>query len=100
MHYGDMVRAALPEHAAAHWTDERLRKLGEALARCAAHYGWKFGGALTHPLALLAAAAWPLAWPIAAPYVMPYVQKALERKGAAAPAGQGAAQASPAPPPA
>lgn len=52
------------------WTDQRLGAFGDALAKCADHYGWKFGDVLSHPLAGLAAASFPLAWPFAQPFVM------------------------------
>jgi len=84
MQYGAVLRTALPEGAAAHWTDERLHKFGEALARCARHYGWKWGELFNHPLAILAAAGWPLAWPIAAPYLMPHLARALGRRSPSA----------------
>lgn len=75
LQFGDVARQALPERVAAHWTDARLENLGKALARCAAHYGWKFGGIINHPVAGLAAAAFPLAWPALEPMVMRYVKR-------------------------
>ncbi len=95
LYYGDAVRAMLPDNASKHWTDERLRKLGEALARCAVHYGWKFG-AVTHPLAQLAVAGAPLVWPIAAPYVMPKIAELMKGR---APAVNAPAATEPTPPP-
>ena len=83
LRYGAVLRELVPEHARAHWTDERLQRVGVELANCAKHYGWKWGGILTHPLAQLAAALAPLAWPIAKPYVMPYVERTLKGKAPA-----------------
>lgn len=77
VHYGAMARAMLPAHVQPHWTEERLRAVGVELARCAAHFGWKWGGALNHPLAKLAVVAFPLAWPLAEPYVMPYLRGSM-----------------------
>lgn len=81
LHFGAAARALVPERARPAWTDERLREFGAALARCAKHYGWTFGALLGHPLAGLAAAAFPLAWPIMEPYVLP----ALKGQGGPAP---------------
>lgn len=91
LQFGDVARQALPEHAAKHWTDARLQNVGKALARCAQHYGWKFGGLINHPLAGLAAACFPLAWPLAEPYVMRQVKREQ-------PAPPPAAEAAPAEP--
>jgi hypothetical protein len=97
MFYGDTVRTLLPDEAARHWTDDRLGKFGEALARCAQHYGWQWGGAAKHPLAMLAAAGFPLVWPVAAPYVMPYLTSKLRPAPASSPeTASGSAAASPA----
>jgi len=78
MHYGQIVRELVPERARPHWTDERLQRVGEALAKCATHYGWKWAALLGHPLAQLIGAAVPLAWPIAEPYVVPYLKGAMK----------------------
>ena len=83
LRYGAVLRELVPEHARAHWTDERLQRVGAELANCAKHYGWKWGGIFTHPLAQLAGAAAPLVWPIAKPYVMPYVERTLKGKAPA-----------------
>lgn len=74
--YGRLVRKAMPQ-LQADWTDENLHEFGVELAACAKHYDWKWGSALTHPLARLAAAGWPLAAPLVLPYVMPYIVKLL-----------------------
>lgn len=59
----DLVLSPVPE-LAADWTPERIDAFGNALARCAEHYGWTTGGILGHPLAGLAVASWPLAVPV------------------------------------
>lgn len=74
--FGSIARTALPAIYSQHWTDARLEALGVALARCAKHYGWKFGAFLNHPVAGLAVAAFPLAWPMLEPHVMPYLKRA------------------------
>lgn len=76
---GPMART-VPVPGFDQWTDERLRAFGEALARCAKHYGWTFGGMLSHPLIGLAVAAFPLAWPVAAPYIVPKLKAAQQRE--------------------
>jgi hypothetical protein len=78
LHYGQIVRELVPERARSHWTDERLQRVGGALAKCATHYGWKWAALLGHPLAQLIGAAVPLAWPIAEPYVVPYLKGAMK----------------------
>jgi hypothetical protein len=74
LHYGDVARQLVPDRAKPHWTDDRLRRVGAALARCAKFYNWKFGAMVNHPLAMLATAALPLAWPIVEPYALPYLK--------------------------
>lgn len=80
VHYGGVVRAMLPAHVQPHWTEERLAAVGAQLARCAKHYGWKFGEILNHPGAMLAGAAFPLVWP----FLEPYVRAAQEKPAAPA----------------
>lgn len=77
--FGSIARTALPDRIATHWTDARLEDLGKALARCAQHYGWKFGAFLNHPLMGLGAAAFPLAWPILEPYVKAQMEAAKKK---------------------
>src|SRR3989442_7742150 len=76
-----------------HWTDERLQRVGLALARCAVHYRWDFARYLDHPLGQLAGAAFPLAWPIAQPYVEPYLKLITPKPAANEPAPKAAAAA-------
>ena len=80
--YGPMIRELVPDRAAPHWTPERMHRFGVELARCAKHYGWKFGSA-ANPIVGLVLAGLPLAWPIAEPYVRPYLRGAAPAAAAA-----------------
>ncbi len=91
LRWGAILRAMVPERARPHWTEERLREVGKALAGAAKHYGWR-PGFIGHPLALLAGAVAPLVWPIAEPYVI------AQLKRPAKPADPGDAKPEPPPP--
>jgi hypothetical protein len=95
LHYGQIVRELVPERARPHWTDERLQRVGGALAKCATHYGWKWAALLGHPLAQLVGAAMPLAWPIAEPYVVPYLKGMTKGEPEAPGAGEDHTPAAP-----
>lgn len=58
-----MVLSLVPE-IKPDWTDEKLDAFGEALGRCAQHYGWSVGEVVGHPLLALAIAGFPLAVPV------------------------------------
>lgn len=100
--YGASARQLLAPEVAKHWTDANIAALGDELAATAKHYDWKWGAVLTHPLARLGAAAWPLAMPIVWPYVEPFFIKLLmQLMGKRAPAtieGERAAEQPAAPP--
>lgn len=78
--FGPVLRAALPDHVQPHWTDERLRVVGEKLGNCARFYKWKFSDAMGHPVLGLLAACFPLAWPIVEPIAKPYLLELMGRK--------------------
>jgi hypothetical protein len=75
----------------AEWTDEKIEAFAVALADCAKHYNWKFGGLISHPLVALAGAGGVLAWPIARPIAMPYIDAALKKLTASAAGAQSSA---------
>lgn len=79
VHIGQAVRDLLPVTREA-WTDEKLAAFGDALARCAQHYGWKFGDALNHPLLALALASVPLVWPVARPLLEPRLARLMGKR--------------------
>jgi hypothetical protein len=60
---GSLILAVHPE-LKPDWTPDRLDALGNALAKCAEHYGWTLGALFGHPLVGLAFAAWPLGVPL------------------------------------
>lgn len=78
--FGPLLREGLPDHVQPHWTDERLRKVGEKLAACAKFYKWTFSDAMGHPVLGLLAACFPLVWPIVEPIAKPYLAQMLGRK--------------------
>lgn len=83
-----LVLAVHPE-LSQDWTPARLDALGNALAKCAEHYGWTLGALFGHPLVGLGFASWPLAVPL----VKLAKQKAAQRPvkpGTAAPAAAAA----------
>jgi hypothetical protein len=58
-----LVLSVYPE-LQSEWTPTRLAALGNALAKCAEHYGWTVGGIFGHPLVGLGIAVFPLAVPL------------------------------------
>jgi hypothetical protein len=86
MQFGGLVKAVLPEKCAVRLDDARLAKIGAALAKVAAHYGWKWGGIFAHPVGGLLAECFPVAEPIAKPMIDAAFQRFMVFMARASPA--------------